>query len=81
MSEATARADAFVAAHLDEATALGERLADLIEEPEAFLEALRRGPGRLADPAYIEMADASQPGTPAPLCRPWPAREPPCSGR
>jgi len=65
MSEASAKADAFVSAHLDEAAALGERLADLTEEPELFLPALREGLIELADPAYSDMAERASPGTTA----------------
>jgi len=65
MSEASARADAFVSAHLDEATALGEALADLIEQPEVFLGALREGLASLADPDFTDMAERASPGTSA----------------
>ena len=40
MSEASTKAAAFVTAHLDEATAIGEELAERIDEPEVFLAAL-----------------------------------------
>ena len=65
MSEATAKAEAFVAAHIDEAAALGVRLAELTEEPEAFLAELTDGLVSLADPDYLEMATRACPETPA----------------
>lgn len=65
MSEVSA-ADAFVAAHRDTATAAGARLADMVEDPEAFLAELRVGLATLRDPAYAEMAERASPGTPAP---------------
>ena len=40
---------AFVAAHLDQARALGERLAELIDQPDAYLAALTEGLERLID--------------------------------
>ncbi len=63
MSEAGARAAAFVAQHRHEATELGERLCDLIDEPSAFLDALRQGLLRLADPEFDAMAERVSPGT------------------
>lgn len=65
MSEASAEAAAFVSAHLAEATALGERLADLTEEPEAYLAALSAGLPALADPDHLEMVTRACPETPA----------------
>ena len=67
MSEASARADAFVSAHRDKAAALGDRLADLTEDPEMFVRELSEGLAALVDPAYTEMAERASPGTPAEL--------------
>jgi 3-methyladenine DNA glycosylase AlkD len=51
------RAQALVAERLHEARGLGLALAELIDEPEAFVQALREGFERLADEAYTsEMA-------------------------
>lgn len=61
MSEASA----FVAAHLDEATALGERLAELIDRPGEYLAALTEGLEGLAEPGYLEMVTRACPQTPA----------------
>lgn len=63
MSEAGARADAFVSTHLDEAASLGRRLSALVDEPAAFLAALRDGLTSLADPEYSNMAERASPGT------------------
>jgi 3-methyladenine DNA glycosylase AlkD len=49
-STTTVQASAFVEAHLAEAEALGSRLADLVDDPGAFVAALRDGFGSLADP-------------------------------
>jgi 3-methyladenine DNA glycosylase AlkD len=65
MSEAGARAEAFVSAHLAEAVALGERLADLTEDPEAYLAALTEGLAQLVDPDYLRMVTRACPETPA----------------
>lgn len=65
MSEATAEAKAFVSAHHEQAHGLGERLADLTEEPEAFVDALRAGLEALVDPAHLAMATRACPETPA----------------
>ena len=65
MSEASATADAFVSTHLAEATAVGERLAQLTGEPEAYLEALIQGLESLADPAYLETVTHACSETPA----------------
>jgi 3-methyladenine DNA glycosylase AlkD len=62
MSEASAKADAFVSDHQAAAHALGQRLADLIEDPEAFLAALREGLASLADPDFSALARTVSPG-------------------
>ena len=56
---------AFVAAHLDEATTLGERLADLIDQPVEYLVELSEGLEDLAEPAYLELVTRACPQTPA----------------
>ena len=61
-SEVTERAVAFVAAHRDAAEALGESLADLTNEPEAFASALTRGLAELADPDYLVGQQRVAPG-------------------
>ena len=48
-SSVTERANAFVAAHLDEARGLGTALAELLDEPDTFVEVLTDGLRRLAD--------------------------------
>ncbi len=65
MSEATAKAGAFVTAHLEEASALGRRLADLTEEPDAYLATLTEGLVSLTEPAYLELVTRACPETPA----------------
>ena len=52
-SEVTARAVAFVAARKPAAEAVGVRLADDIDDPDAFATALRKGLASLADPEYL----------------------------
>lgn len=56
---------AFVAAHRHEATALGERLADLIDWPDEYLAALTVGLEGLREPGYLEMVTRACPQTPA----------------
>jgi 3-methyladenine DNA glycosylase AlkD len=67
MSEATTRANAFVAEHLTAATTLGRDLAELVGEPEAFAAALAEGLALLADPDYTALAERLSPGVPAEL--------------
>lgn len=67
MSEATARANAFVSTHLGEATTLGERCADVIGEPEAFVAELAEGLATLGDPDYTAMTARVSPEVPAEL--------------
>lgn len=63
MSDVSLRADAFVAAQLPTATALGVALSDLVTEPDAFLTALTAGLGTLADPAYAAEQERVAPGS------------------
>ena len=51
MSDATRAASAFVAAHLRDATRLGDRLADLVTDPVAFQAELATGLAALVRPA------------------------------
>jgi 3-methyladenine DNA glycosylase AlkD len=55
----------FVAAHLDEATALGQRLAELIDQPEAYLIELRTGLESLTESSYQQVVTRLCPETPA----------------
>ena len=61
-SPITAAARAFVAAHLAEATALGNRLGELVDDPETFAEELRAGYASLADAAYQKGQEFIAPG-------------------
>src|SRR6478735_10262232 len=71
-SEATARANAFVEAHLPKALALGETLADLTEEPESFAGTLTEGLRALEDPAYNAEQERVAPGSGQTLGVRWP---------
>ncbi len=61
-SPTTAAAQAFVAAHLTQAAALGESLAALVGEPDRFIAAIDGGFAGLADPAYIDGSRRIAPG-------------------
>lgn len=61
-SLATAHAVAFVAEHKPLAEALGARLADDINDPDAFAAKLQQGLASLADPAYLEGQQFVAPG-------------------
>ena len=61
-SAATERARAFVADHLEEATALGRDAGELVGDPSALVTHLRGGLAQLADPAYLEGQDRVAPG-------------------
>ncbi len=52
VSQATARGRAFVDDHLAEAEELGHQLADRLDDPGGFVDALRSGLERLADAEY-----------------------------
>lgn len=67
MSEASTEANAFVSTHRGQAEALGAVLAELTEEPEAFVTALREGMAALVDPAYTAVSERVSPGVPAEL--------------
>jgi 3-methyladenine DNA glycosylase AlkD len=61
-SSATEHADAFVASHRGAAQALGRALAELIQDPEAFVLTLRSGLATLSDPAYLDGQRLVAPG-------------------
>lgn len=61
-SNTTQRANAFVAAHMDEAQGLGTALAELLDEPDSFVEVLTDGLRRLADPEYASEQERVAPG-------------------
>jgi hypothetical protein len=66
---------AFAAAHHDAATALGHRLADLIDDPEVFTETLAGGLAGLSEPAYRAMVEAVSPEISADYAVRGPLRE------
>ena len=61
-SATTAASNAFVAAHHDAAVALGDRLAELVADPDAFVLATRAGLAELADPAVVDGIHSVTPG-------------------
>jgi 3-methyladenine DNA glycosylase AlkD len=71
-SKATARATAFVAARLPAASDLGTALADLIEDPESFVQATIAGLEALADPVYQAEQERVAPGSGVTLGVRWP---------
>jgi 3-methyladenine DNA glycosylase AlkD len=72
MSDATRAASAFVAAHLRDATRLGDRLADLVTDPVAFQAELATGLASLSDQAYAAAQERIAPGSGAVLGVRWP---------
>jgi len=62
VSPTTAASQAFVAAHLGQAIALGERLATLAGQPEELAAALEAGFRDLADSSYIDGVHRVTPG-------------------
>ena len=62
VSPTTEIARAFVAEHLEEATALGRDAGELVGDPSALVAHLRAGLARLADPAYLEGQGRVAPG-------------------
>jgi len=62
---AAARGSAFVSAHRRQAAGLGARLAELTDEPEAFVATLSRGLARLVDPVHAHMTRMVSPGVSA----------------
>jgi 3-methyladenine DNA glycosylase AlkD len=71
-ASATARAQAFVAERLPQARGLGQALAELIDDPEAFVAVLRDGFAQLADPVYAAEQERVAPGTGAVFGVRWP---------
>lgn len=71
-SDATKRAQAFVAQHLPEARALGQSLVELIDDPEAFVSVLREGFERLADSVYASEQERVAPGSGRVIGVRWP---------
>ncbi|MGZ6314340.1 MAG: DNA alkylation repair protein [Candidatus Limnocylindrales bacterium] len=61
-SAVTAASNRFVAAHLTEATALGERLADLVYDPDAFVAAITDGFKSIGDPVAADGVHSVTPG-------------------
>jgi 3-methyladenine DNA glycosylase AlkD len=61
-SSVTERANAFVAAQLPAAQGLGTVLADLLDEPEAFVAVLTDGLRQLSDPEYAAEQERVAPG-------------------
>ena len=61
-SATTRASNRFVAEHLAEATALGERLAELVGQPDDFVAAILDGFGRLSDPTYVDGERRVAPG-------------------
>lgn len=71
-SEVTARARALVAERLPGARALGVDLAELIDDPDAFVTSLRAGFQRLADEPYAAAQARIAPGSGAVFGVRWP---------
>ena len=61
-SPVTVAANAFVAAHLEQAAILGTCLAGLTDKPDEFLAAIENGFARLGDPIAIEGQHKIAPG-------------------
>lgn len=72
MSETTQRARAFVAQKTPQARGLGLTLAELIDDPELFYEALREGFELLADPVYADAQAMVAPGSGPVIGVRWP---------
>ena len=61
-SAVTAASNLFVAEHLAEATALGERLVDLVYGPDAFVAAITEGFRSIGDPVAADGVHSVTPG-------------------
>lgn len=72
VSPVTARAVAFVADHKAAAEALGQALAEHLQDPEPFAAALRAGLEELADPEYLAGQQSVAPGLGMTLGVRWP---------
>jgi hypothetical protein len=68
-SSVSERSQALVAERLPDARGLGLALADLIDDPEAFVVALREGLSMLADDAYAAELARIAPTTSASVVR------------
>lgn len=71
-SETTLRARAFVAEHTPAAQGLGTALAELIDDPDAFLRVLREGLEGLADERHADAQAAIAPGSGKVIGVRWP---------
>jgi 3-methyladenine DNA glycosylase AlkD len=61
-SAITTASNAFVAAHMDQAAALGHGLATLVGSPQAFITAIEQGFTQLGDPTSLEGMARIAPG-------------------
>jgi 3-methyladenine DNA glycosylase AlkD len=61
-SAVTAASNLFVTEHLAEATALGERLVDLVYDPDAFVAAITEGFKSIGDPVAADGVHSVTPG-------------------
>ena len=61
-SAITAASNRFVEDHLAAATALGERLAETVQDPDAFVAAITQGFESLGDPVYAAGSQTVAPG-------------------
>ena len=61
-SPITQASNDFVAAHIVRAAAIGERLADLVCDPDVFVAATQHGFETLADPVYADGSRSIAPG-------------------
>lgn len=71
-SDVSARARAWVEERLPQARGLGQQLADLIDDPEGFVDALHDGFERLADAGYAAAQERVAPGSGAVIGVRWP---------
>ncbi|MDQ3493560.1 MAG: DNA alkylation repair protein [Chloroflexota bacterium] len=71
-SDVSVRAQAWVEERQPEARGLGQQLAELIDDPEVFVSALRDGFERLADAAYAAEQERVAPGSGAVIGVRWP---------
>jgi 3-methyladenine DNA glycosylase AlkD len=62
-SDVTQRANVFVTEHVADARGLGQALGELVDDPDAFVDALRDGLAALADPAYAAEQERVAPGS------------------
>jgi 3-methyladenine DNA glycosylase AlkD len=62
ISPVTLASNNFVAAHQAGTSAIGERLAELVSDPDAFVAAIQSGFETLADPVYADGSRSVAPG-------------------